>query len=135
MVIKVVNKYLCAASLGLIDGTLQAVTENVLSEQNILKHLTNDDQSDCITKFNGFFATNLDWILLMEDGGRCLFDFCVEIHQLIQAGKCEISEWMKLVKIIFKKMVESVQYLHSKNVCHFDISLENFLINGLKIKL
>ena len=71
----------------------------------------------------------------MEDGGYSLFDFCVKIHQFIQIGKLEISEWHRIAKIIFKQMVECVEYIHNKNVAHFDISLENFVINDIDIIL
>eukprot|EP00483_Globobulimina_turgida_P001364 UN01366 len=32
-------------------------------------------------------------------------------------------------------MVECVAFIHSKNVCHFDISLENFLINDVSVEI
>merc|ERR1719384_1114019 len=53
---------------------------------------------------------------------------------MIQSGHIAICEWQKLVKVIFNQMVEVVDYIHSKNVSHFDISLENFLINDVQIK-
>ena len=71
----------------------------------------------------------------MEDGGSTsLFEFTVKVHQLIESGHIEISEWQKVVKIIFKQMVDCLEYLHNKNICHFDISLENFLINDVKVE-
>ena len=30
-------------------------------------------------------------------------------------------------------MVESIEYIHTKNICHMDISLENYTINDVKI--
>ena len=30
-------------------------------------------------------------------------------------------------------MIECIEFIHSKNVCHFDISLENWLINDVQI--
>eukprot|EP01084_Bolivina_argentea_P315944 547536_1 len=44
-----------------------------------------------------------------------------------------MNDWHKVVKIIFKQMIECIEFIHSKNVCHFDISLENFLINDVKV--
>ena len=69
----------------------------------------------------------------MEHGGKGLFEFIVEAHELIEKGQIEISEWHKVVQIIFKQMIECIEYIHNKNVCHFDISLENFLINDVLI--
>ena len=69
----------------------------------------------------------------MEDGGHSLFEFNLKVHEYINVRKIEISEWHKLVKIIFKQMVECLEYIHSKFVCHFDISLENILINDIDV--
>ena len=66
----------------------------------------------------------------MENGGHSLFEFISSAHQIIDAGHMDVSEWHKFVKIVFKQMIECIQYLHSLNICHFDISLENFLINN-----
>ena len=33
------------------------------------------------------------------------------------------------IKVIFKKVVESVKYMHEKNVVHRDIKLENILLD------
>merc|ERR1712099_211166 len=71
----------------------------------------------------------------MEDGGVPLFEFITNAHNLISQGKIEIADWQKVVNIIFKQMVECIEYLHSKNVCHFDVSLENFLINDVEIEI
>ena len=49
----------------------------------------------------------------------------------ISNGCLDISEWQKAVNIIFKQMIDCIEYIHSKNVCHFDISLENWLINDV----
>ena len=72
----------------------------------------------------------------MEDGGiTCLFDFVVKAHNLIEVGKLDICEWHRITKIMFQQMMESVEYIHSKNVAHFDISLENFVLNDMDVVL
>ena len=76
-----------------------------------------------------------DYYLIMEDGGGGLFDFVFKAHQLIKTGDIQISEWHKVVKIMFKQMIDCIQYIHCKNVCHFDISLENFLINDVPVSI
>eukprot|EP00483_Globobulimina_turgida_P000024 UN00024 len=70
----------------------------------------------------------------MEDGGHNLFNFVVNVHKYISNGHLNINEWHKMAKIIFQQMVECIDYLHSKNICHFDISLENWLINDVQIE-
>ena len=69
----------------------------------------------------------------MEDGGNSLFSFIQKVHSIIQSGNLEISHWNKVLKIIFKQMIECIEYVHSQNICHMDISLENFLINDLDV--
>ena len=69
----------------------------------------------------------------MEYGGQSLFDFVVKTHKFIKSGKIEICEYHKLVKIIFKQIIGCLQYIHGKNVCHFDTSLENILINDVDL--
>ena len=71
----------------------------------------------------------------MSDGGLSLFKFVQRGHQLIDLGRLEISEWHRVIKIIFKQMIESVDYIHSKQIAHFDVSLENFLINDIRIRI
>ena len=75
----------------------------------------------------------MNYYLIMEDGGQSLFDFIVKAHRLIIVGHFSIYEWHKMVKVIFKQMIECIQYIHNKNICHFDISLENFLINDVDV--
>lgn len=70
----------------------------------------------------------------MEDGRDSLFQFVQNIHKCIQSGQLEISEWLKLVKLIFIQMIECIEYLHSKNVAHMDVSLENMLISDVQIQ-
>ena len=71
----------------------------------------------------------------MEDGGTSLFKFITDAHKLIQLGKLDVSHWKEVVKFMFKQMVECIDYLHGKGICHFDISLENFLINDVPVEL
>ena len=71
----------------------------------------------------------------MEDGGNSFFEFVMKSHQLILAKRLKLENWKKISKIIFRQMVESIAYIHCLNVAHFDISLENFLINDIQIEL
>ena len=72
----------------------------------------------------------------MEDGGCCsLFEFVNKAHGLILRGMISMTEWHRVAKIIFKQMIESVQFIHSKRICHLDISLENYLINDISVEL
>ena len=71
----------------------------------------------------------------MEDGGcHSLFDFVSKAHKLIVAKQISINEWHGVSKIICKQMIESIQFIHSKNICHLDVSLENFVINDVEVQ-
>ena len=71
---------------------------------------------------------------MMEDGGGSLFQFVTKAHGIIKTGAITINEWQRVCKEIFKQMIESIEYIHSHNVCHFDISLENWTINDCQVQ-
>eukprot|EP01084_Bolivina_argentea_P050215 92334_1 len=135
-VIKVTNRYLHQLQVGIIGTSTYRVNEDILLEQSILKYLT--QQTKCphsIVKFHRFFKTNQNYYLVMEDGGSCLFDFVRNAHKLIRNKRIGPSEWRKVTHIMFSQIVECMEFIHSKNVVHFDISLENFLVNDIKIEV
>lgn len=71
-----------------------------------------------------------NYYLVQEFGGiYTLYEFTKRAHRMIEAGQLELAEWRRTTKIIFKQMVEVVQFIHRHNVAHHDISLENFLIS------
>jgi len=39
------------------------------------------------------------------------------------------EEWFSMVQHLFRQLVAGVQWMHSKRVCHLDLSLENVLLN------
>eukprot|EP01083_Nonionella_stella_P040095 109017_1 len=137
VVIKVTDRYLHKHSVSrCIDGGVYKVNEDIVLEQSIVKYLTEcDDCPDTFAKFIRFFQTNTDYFYVMEDGGQSMYHFVIKAHRLIKAGKIELSHWKKVVKVIFLQILECIDYLHSKNVVHFDISLENILINDVAIQI
>eukprot|EP01083_Nonionella_stella_P047850 128062_1 len=134
VVIKVTSQYAQRNSVSVIDNKEYLIRENILLEQSILKYLT--QRSDCpqgITKFIAFNQTHDAFHLIMEDGGGSLFDFVSKVHGFIRGKVIDISHWKQVVKVIFKQMIECIDFIHSNNVCHNDISLENFVINDVPI--
>ena len=71
--------------------------------------------------------------LLQQFGGFGLFDFTVKAHRLLSIGHFEMEEWHKMVKLIFGQIIEGVEYMHKRGVCHFDLSLENMLISDVDV--
>eukprot|EP01083_Nonionella_stella_P221243 790644_1 len=63
-----------------------------------------------------------------------LFDFVKKCHQYIQNKMLSIKEWHKFCKIAIKQITDLVDWLHNKmNVCHLDLSLENFVIDNVMV--
>eukprot|EP01083_Nonionella_stella_P005369 15500_1 len=134
VVIKVTDRNLHKQQMVVLNGHKIKVHENIKKEGAILKYLAED--ASCprsVIKRLGAFKSNRHYFLVMEDGGTCLFDFVVRIHQFLNTGALDMAEWHKLVRIILKQMIECIEYIHSKKIAHFDISLENFLMNDVDV--
>lgn len=136
VVIKMTDRLLHSQGAALVNGQMHAVCEDILMERQMLKHVTSK-RKDCppsVVRYIDFFKTNKTFFLVMEDGGHSsLLEFCQKAHQFIEQGQLTIAEWHKCCKIIFAQMLEAVQFLHSLNVCHYDVSLENFLISDVDV--
>jgi len=134
-VFKITNKYLHHNSMAVLNNALHSASENILLEASILKHLSSQkNMPRSITKYYGFFENENDYFMAMEDGGDSLFDFVSKAHRLMMAGTIKAAEWVRVVKVIMNQLVEAVQFMHSLNIAHFDISLENILINEVQIR-
>merc|ERR1712176_861434 len=77
----------------------------------------------------------MGFYLIMEDGGTSLFSFVETAHRLVQSGRIDITHWQQVTNIIFKQMVDAIEFIHSLNVVHMDISLENWLINEVAVNI
>merc|ERR1712228_935957 len=55
------------------------------------------------------------------------------VHEYLKNGTLDVYEWRCAAQSIWNQMVDAVQYIHAQHCCHFDISLENFLISGFQI--
>jgi len=134
VVIKITSKELTSESSVVISGKKHKIHESILQERNVLRHLSKDENCPrSIVRYVDFMKSNVNFYLIEEDGGHSLFDFNVKVHEYIQCGKIAIGEWHKVVKIVFGQLVECLHYMHSKYVAHFDVSLENALINDVDV--
>eukprot|EP01084_Bolivina_argentea_P078903 143192_1 len=140
VIIKVTSRKLHRESMMIHDGKKYNVEENIIKEKEILKYLTVQKRSAShsqtpIVAYRDFFKSNSNYYFAMQNGGHMLFDFCVRVHRYIESNKVEIAEWHRFVKLIFGQILDAIDYIHSRNVCHFDISLENLLINDVEVVL
>ena len=103
---------------------LPAVCERTFSRNVIFR---------CPLRLGALYIRDDRFPLVMEDGGHGLFEFTQRAHAHIAKGNLEIEEWQQIVKRIFKQILSAVEFMHSLNVCHFDISAENVLINDVPI--
>eukprot|EP01084_Bolivina_argentea_P176806 305900_1 len=137
--IKVTHKYLHQNSATVLENQkLHPVKENIISESICLKHLTTDKTAPkSIIKFIDLLQCDINYYLVMEyvEGSQSLFAFITEAHKLITKGYITPIEFIKVIKVIFKQMIECIKYIHSKRVSHFDISLENFVINDVQVNM
>eukprot|EP01083_Nonionella_stella_P164585 545185_1 len=132
--IKMANKYLHKNAVAYCNGKYYNVKENILMEATILKYLSEQqDVPRSLVRYSTLLECANNYYLVMADGGTGLLDFVQQAHALISAGHLNINEWHKVVQVIFSQMLDCISFIHSRRVCHFDISLENVLINDVEI--
>eukprot|EP01084_Bolivina_argentea_P249857 418433_1 len=67
-------------------------------------------------------------------GSMSLFEFVKKCHQYINQKLLSIEQWHVFCKIAMKQMIHLIDWLHNAmNVCHLDISLENFCIDNVMV--
>eukprot|EP01083_Nonionella_stella_P027569 75966_1 len=134
VVIKVTQHYLHNNHICIVHGKKVKIQENIKKETKILKQLSRDKRCPAsMVKYIDSFQSSDHYLLVMEDGGTSLLDFVSKAHHFIKRGLLSMTEWHKTCKCIFKQMMECVEFIHCNSVCHFDISLENVLINPVQI--
>ena len=136
VVIKASRRTLVHNSLGFHKGDTYRVKENIFKERAILKFLTHaDDAPKGIVKYIGWFHDERNYYLVEEHGGCCLFDFVCTVHDHIKEGRLAIAEWHKAAQVLFKQMVDTLDYIHARDVAVYDVSIENMLINECSIQV
>lgn len=119
------SRYLEANEQTAFYGGLSSC-EDCLAEIGVLLHL--HEQSDMcryLIKLIGVFRDDSHTVIVMEhcDGGELLF----------VAGRNELRE--AEIKGLMWQLLRAVNYLHSHNVGHRDISLENLLLKDKELRL
>jgi len=123
------------------------ILENFKEECYIHRKITNYLKEDIDNKIisknamigfvtcEDYFKDKLNYYLVMEycKNGD-LFEYIANYHNnnnpLSQSSK-KIQKWNLKIRHIFRQMVWAVFYMHSKNIAHQDLSLENVMIFDL----
>ena len=97
--------------------------KKIFYETDLMKQLNHPN----ITKILEHFESEKYFLIIMEyiNGGN-LFSFVKKRRKLSE----------KTAKFLFRQIIEGIKYIHSKNIVHRDIKLENILIdinNNIKI--
>eukprot|EP01084_Bolivina_argentea_P066164 120618_1 len=123
------------------------VLENFAEERRILRYLSSQkDLHSGFVQYLDEWESKHCYLYAMEmcQGGE-LFDYIKDIHtkgpvskfmrkqsRLKQELMSSTNEWIKIVQHIFQQLVSCTAWLHSKRVCHLDMSLENTMISNRK---
>eukprot|EP01083_Nonionella_stella_P020792 57690_1 len=136
VVLKCADQNRSQNQVGIVNHQEYKVQENIHKESHLLQYLCSDAHCPkSIIQYLSSIESDDHHVLIMEHGGNSLFDFVQKAHRFIHAGCLDIAEWHAMVRVILSQILECVDYLHSKNVCHFDLSLENFVVNDVQIDL
>jgi len=126
-----------------ISRSKHEVLEDFINEKEVIKFLSK--QNDC----NFGFVRMIDewedqhcYFYAMEAcQGGALFDYIKSVHvqhfspqracqdaKLSNESLKKSADWIKIVRHFFRQLVDCVSWMHSKGVCHLDLSLENAMI-------
>lgn len=121
VIIKKTNKILYDENVGIEEGTIFYVYEDILMEATLLKDLTVDNKygQQRILNYVGFFETEADYYLVMEhiDGSMNLKEFVEKSHEYINDKKMKKKHYTKIIKYLFWQIFEVMHWLHSDMNC------------------
>eukprot|EP01083_Nonionella_stella_P186702 684304_1 len=135
-IVKVTNKSLHDQQIAYVDGKSYSIQENIVKEVSILKYLSSSDAPPQLVGYSDHFWDARNYFLIMEDAGMNMFEFTKESHVLIRNKTIDIPHWHTFCKNAMKQMAEVMYWLHHEmNVCHLDVSLENFTIKNMNTRV
>ena len=117
----------------LLEKRAQTDTKTFFNEIKILKKLTeNLIINNYVSKFHdsgiGDIKNNKN--LLISKGRHYLINtYYPKKNLLIYLDKTEEGLEEKEAKILFSKILKSVQFIHNSGICHLDIKLDNFIFD------
>eukprot|EP01083_Nonionella_stella_P140185 429267_1 len=135
VIIKMTDKKLYFNKMSNKRGKSLYVEEDILKEKKLLMYLTANNPPPELVKFLGFFADKYRFYVVQENGGNDFFNWIVQCHKWIRAGKISLKQWSLYICDLMQQITRFLKWLHGKmKVCHLDISLENMLIKNNKYK-
>ena len=114
-------------------GTVCLIKQDIIKEKRIIKFLESYDPPNGFIKCYDYFIDKEYIFMVLQNGGVSLFEYIKNSHELIKGGNIDVSEWKKHIKVLVSQILLYINWLHNWVFCiHFDISLENMVINGVK---
>lgn len=110
------GKLVAIKSFNKVKITTDKAKNKILHETNILKYCNHPN----VVKFYETFESRNHILIIME------YISCGDLLSFVRK-RTKLSE--KVAKFIFRQIVEALQYIHSKNIIHRDIKLDNILID------
>ena len=116
------------------DKTTSKEKSNFINEIEILKILSNEEK-----KYVPFLYDHGEGFLKIEGENEDENNLVKRLYLVISyAEKRDLFYYLKSAsrglkelhaKLIFKKILEGIQYCHEKNICHLDIKIGNILLD------
>lgn len=135
-----IGRVLGKGAYGKVNLALQKLTRRLCAVKSINKALTSD-KSTFLKLHNEMFIHKQ-----LRHNNVCMLFETIETptHNLLFLELCRGGDLLHYVrrrrridedvaKVIFKQIVLGIQYIHSKNIIHRDIKLENILIDNLGV--
>eukprot|EP01083_Nonionella_stella_P151146 482575_1 len=136
MIAKIVNKQLSLEHITYHKNQPIHTLEDITKESAILQYLSANHPPPSLAKYIDFFEDTDHCFLVMEHGGSSLFEFVKQCHTLITQGLLHIDIWHAFCKTAMQQIVSLIDWMHNTmHCCHLDISLENLVIQNVKISM
>ena len=103
--------------------------KNIDHFNNEISILSELDHPNIVYMFNYNSSLRKDYILLEYCRGGDLQYYINNYYVKHNRQLC-----LRQVKLIFKQILEGVLYLHTRQICHRDLKLENILISDIEIE-
>eukprot|EP01084_Bolivina_argentea_P090888 163691_1 len=135
--IKKTSKLLFNERIAIRDEITFCVSENILKEAVLLKHLTmiTGEISKYIINYVDFFQSDTDYYLVTEYvcSEINLKQFVTKAQKYIHNGTLDYKQYKKVIKYILWQVFVAIQWLHeSVHLCHLDLGMENIMLKNAK---